>query len=302
MHARRPSTLDPARIATRFWSKVDKNGPIPTYRPDLGPCWLWLGSNSRGYGHFYLPLPDGRNIFVRAARWAYTELVTAVPDHLDIDHLCRNPPCVNPTHLDAVTPAVNVRRGRRVTERSSHCIRGHPYEGENLLLAPGRWGPPTSVCRTCLRASSRAMVARRKQASGGTPTEKRPVIADRIYCAFCGSQRQARYIVGSVDISGTHHLPYCTHCHAANPSLAERPQFWTTATPRALGDSIPRAVIAARAPRQCAHCGGDFGKRGVAVGRGLCWRCYQYQRRYGMPRPLRDGRLPRGRQAIKPEV
>jgi hypothetical protein len=35
----------------RFWAKVDKNGPIPAYRPDLGPCWLWTASKrADGYG------------------------------------------------------------------------------------------------------------------------------------------------------------------------------------------------------------------------------------------------------------
>src|SRR5690348_8449196 len=40
----RPSSLD------RFWAKVDKNGPVPEYRPDLGPCWLWTAS-TRPSGH-----------------------------------------------------------------------------------------------------------------------------------------------------------------------------------------------------------------------------------------------------------
>ena len=35
-----------------FWSKVDKDGPIPEFRPDLGPCWLWTGyvHKDSGYG------------------------------------------------------------------------------------------------------------------------------------------------------------------------------------------------------------------------------------------------------------
>ena len=33
----------------RFWTKVDKNGPV---HPALGtPCWLWTGSKKRKDGH-----------------------------------------------------------------------------------------------------------------------------------------------------------------------------------------------------------------------------------------------------------
>jgi hypothetical protein len=40
-------------IARRFWSKVDKNGPVPPHRPELGQCWVWTGSvQPRGYGTF----------------------------------------------------------------------------------------------------------------------------------------------------------------------------------------------------------------------------------------------------------
>src|SRR6478609_5365672 len=36
----------------RFWKKVDKNGPIPAHRPELGPCWIWTGwiCSGTGYG------------------------------------------------------------------------------------------------------------------------------------------------------------------------------------------------------------------------------------------------------------
>lgn len=38
-------------LAERLWAKVNKNGPVPAHRPDLGPCWLWTGAvNKNGYG------------------------------------------------------------------------------------------------------------------------------------------------------------------------------------------------------------------------------------------------------------
>lgn len=43
---------------------------------------------------------------------AYELLVGEYEDGLDLDHLCRNPPCCNPEHLEPVTQAENLRRRR----------------------------------------------------------------------------------------------------------------------------------------------------------------------------------------------
>jgi hypothetical protein len=42
-------------IEDRFWSYVDKNGPVSEHRPDLGPCWIWTGSKTLGYGVSHCP-------------------------------------------------------------------------------------------------------------------------------------------------------------------------------------------------------------------------------------------------------
>jgi hypothetical protein len=41
----------------------------------------------------------------------YEHHVGPIPDGLVIDHLCRVHNCVNPEHLEPVTPAENTRRG-----------------------------------------------------------------------------------------------------------------------------------------------------------------------------------------------
>jgi len=77
----------------RFWEKVDKNGPI--IKPELGPCWIWKGTKSCGYGLFYI----GNYKYVKAHRFAYEILVGPIPKGLEPDHLCRNTLCVNPKQL-----------------------------------------------------------------------------------------------------------------------------------------------------------------------------------------------------------
>lgn len=114
-------------VESRFWAKVDKNGPIPEHRPELGPCWLWTGGTwSKGYGQFW----NGQR-GVSAHCYAYEIQYGSIPDGLQVDHLCRALTCVNAAHLEAVTGRVNVLRGTGPTAiniSKTHCPKGHPYD------------------------------------------------------------------------------------------------------------------------------------------------------------------------------
>jgi hypothetical protein len=82
---------------------------------------------------------------------SYVYYFGAIPDGLEIDHLCRNRQCFNPAHLEAVTHKENVLRGNGHAARhakQTHCIHGHPLEGDNV-----RWFKTVSgvgrQCRAC---------------------------------------------------------------------------------------------------------------------------------------------------------
>lgn len=110
-------------------------------------CLEWIGTrNAAGYGQFYINKKRGT---VLAHRYSYERIRGVIPTGLVLDHLCRNPKCVNPDHLEAVTQYENQRRGVHRNQFSdiTHCKRGHPLSGKDLYVYRGK----QRHCRACQR-------------------------------------------------------------------------------------------------------------------------------------------------------
>src|SRR4030095_5422007 len=133
-----------------------------------GPnCWEWAGAHDiAGYGRFqakYRTVPRE----LRAHRIAYELFVGPIPSGFTIDHLCRNKGCVNPTHLEPVSPRENVLRGNTLPAeniKKRYCPQGHEYNRENTHLRANN----KRECRTCMRLRRRRQLAQKRLESSNS--------------------------------------------------------------------------------------------------------------------------------------
>jgi len=116
-------------------------------RIEVDDCWEWKGCRDpNGYGRL---TTEGSSL---AHRVVWEALVGPIPEGLGLDHLCQNPPCVNPDHLEPVTQAVNLQRALTGTIRRERatCSKGHLYDSsESYATQSRRW------CRVCRREAQR---------------------------------------------------------------------------------------------------------------------------------------------------
>lgn len=119
----------PSRMCPKHWQRWNRNGdPLVAkvavyhwpenllrrlmFHPPTGMstgCITYEGTrDKRDYGHLKTPTAMGPGTL--AHRRSYELVRGPIPEGLELDHLCSNPPCVNPAHLEPVTHAENMRR------------------------------------------------------------------------------------------------------------------------------------------------------------------------------------------------
>lgn len=193
----------------QFWKKVNKNNP--------SGCWTWIahstyGQKGRKYGLFIIATP--------AHRLSYEMVKGPIPDGEVLDHLCRNTLCVNPDHLEAVSWAENIYRGRNhvaVAMRREICKEGH-----KLILKHH----PSRAFRGCDACLRQRIAVRRAEpmiregmaalARGGEPKNLNP---NPILCVLCGESPKVkgRSMCQRCFSERWRERPHCPDCGAFIP-------------------------------------------------------------------------------------
>jgi hypothetical protein len=139
------------------------------YTKPEGECRIWQRhKNLDGYGRMW---HHGR--FHRAHRLFYETLVGSIPWDTQLHHTCGHRACVNPAHLEAVTPHEHMDKTAKHCKFATHCPKGHSYSEENTrtvwLTKKNGKRYQSRICRECGRTAARAYKRKKMALRGPRP-------------------------------------------------------------------------------------------------------------------------------------
>jgi hypothetical protein len=145
--------LNDSYLFERFKKKFEYKYIV---EPNSG-CWLWIaGLFSSGYGMVSFPRV-GTIQAHRISKFLYDKFpieTTRRGSNLVWDHLCKTRSCVNPKHLELVTPKENVHRAKHYHKKT--CLNGHKLDGLNLgIYLRSSTQITIRYCRECVRKKDR---------------------------------------------------------------------------------------------------------------------------------------------------
>lgn len=160
------------------WERLLKHRKIT----DSG-CWLYMLSVDAGG---YARTRDEKGRLVSVHIYSYERVSGPVQDGFELDHTCHKPEtcdkrqrgclhrrCFNPDHLEPVTHAENVRRGRmvlvsqasaaKIKRSRTNCKHGHEYSPQNTRAAVSNG---SRVCKQCARIANDKRRRREREGVG----------------------------------------------------------------------------------------------------------------------------------------
>jgi len=142
---------------------------------EVNGCWEWQKSLTvhGGYAQMMLSLEPKKPQLFTGHRASWLVFRGDLAPGLHLDHLCRNHECINPDHLEPVTPLENLMRGEvaregiKISTPVHYCRHGHSMTGKNLYEYK-QAGLPRIICRACKNERNRLARVRNIGAQSGT--------------------------------------------------------------------------------------------------------------------------------------